>query len=195
MTIALDANMLILLFDANVAPPTDPATGQAITHCQQRISHFLNTYGRPRGATIIVPTPSLAEFLVKVDPRKKADYISQAQRIRGCRISSFDTRASIEFSDLQRSMLNERRRGSKPNNDESRAKAKFDQQIVAIAKVEGVQTIYSNDDGLGRYAARAGIRRIGVAELPLPPEDRQGVLALEPPEVDTADGGEDEGLG
>ena len=180
MTIALDANMLILLFDEAVSPPLDPSTGQPLTHCQERIRHFLNVFSKPKGAKIIIPTPALAEFLVKVKPNRAVDYINQIQRIRGCQLAPFTTRACIEFADIQRAALNERRRSRK--DDESRAKAKFDQQIVAIAKAEGAASIYSNDDGLGRFAARFSIQRIGVAELPLPPESLQGVLALEPPE-------------
>jgi hypothetical protein len=64
-----------------------------------------------------------------------------------------------------------------------RAKPKFDHQIVAIARVEKATVIYSDDEGLGRFAKRAGIKTIGVGQLPLPPIDAQGQLPLEPPEA------------
>ena len=45
-------------------------------------------------------------------------------------------------------------------------------------------TIYSADEGLGRFAKRFDIGRVGVQQLPLPPKPLQGVLPLEPPEGD-----------
>ncbi len=183
MAIALDANMLILLFDERAPAPIDPTTGQPVTYCQERIRHFLDVFSRPKGARIIIPTPALGEFLVKVDPAQAGEYISQIQRIRGCHLAPFSVRACIEFADVQRAVLNDRRQ-KRRQDVETRAKAKFDQQIVAIAKSEGVTSIYSDDEGLGKFAARFSLTRIGVAELTLPPKSMQGVLHLEPPEPD-----------
>lgn len=191
MAIALDANMLILLFDGKASAPIDPTTGQPVTYCQERLRHFLDVFSRPKGAKIVIPTPALAEFLVKVDPDRAVEYISQIQRIRGCAIVPFSARACIEFADMQRAILAERPRKKRPDV-ESRAKAKFDHQIVAIAKCEGVTSIYSDDDGLGKFAARVNIERVGVASLPIPPKSLQGVLPLEPPEPElTRDDSED----
>ena len=182
MTIALDANMLILLFDGQAPAPIDPATGQRVTYCQERLTHFVETQSRPKGARIIIPTPTLGEFLVKADPGKVGDYLSRLQRIRGCTVAPFSIRAAVEFAEMQRVMIGEQPRRKQKAETESRAKAKFDQQIVAIARAEGVGTIYSDDMGLGRFAARFGITRVGVADLALPPKSMQGELALEPPE-------------
>jgi hypothetical protein len=52
-------------------------------------------------------------------------------------------------------------------------KIKFDRQIVAIAKVCRATVIYSDDEDVGKIAARARIKVIGLADLPLPPEDAQ----------------------
>lgn len=61
---------------------------------------------------------------------------------------------------------------------EPRQKAKFDDQIVAIAKVEGADVIYSSDDGLTKSAPPA-IEVIGLTGLQLPPEDPQMQLRLD----------------
>jgi hypothetical protein len=48
-------------------------------------------------------------------------------------------------------------------------KAKFDDQIVAIAAVEGATTIYCDDEDIAKLAeGRFGV--IKVAAIPLPPE-------------------------
>jgi predicted nucleic acid-binding protein len=184
MAILLDANMLILLFDEQAAAPGDPDTGQPVTHCQDRLRHFLDVYSRPKGARIIIPTPALTEFLVKVASRQRPAYVDQLRRVRGCRIAPFGDRAAIELAEMQDVLIEEAPARLRQQERETRAKAKLDQQIVAIARCEGVTTIYSADDGLGRFAKRFGIERVGVEKLPLPPKSLQGVLALEPPEVD-----------
>ena len=181
MTVALDASMLILLFDEDARAPVDRATGQQVSHCQERIGYFLSTFSKPRGARIIIPTPALAEFFVKTKSGKEPEYINQLQRIRGCHVVPFSIKAAVEFAEMQRSISNEHGRRRKADLD-TRAKVKFDQQIVAIAKTEGASTIYSDDQGLGRFAARFGIHRIGIADLPLSPDAAQGHLPLEPPE-------------
>ena len=62
-----------------------------------------------------------------------------------------------------------------------RDKAKFDEQIMAIAIVEGAATIYSDDADIVKLAPE-GMEVIGLAALPLPPEDAQPKLpGLEPP--------------
>jgi hypothetical protein len=46
---------------------------------------------------------------------------------------------------------------------------KFDRQIVAIARVEGAERIYSNDDDIKRFGASDGIEVIMLDDLELPP--------------------------
>jgi hypothetical protein len=76
LTVGLDASMLILLFDADASAPIDPKTGAPVSRCQERLQHFLNTYSKPKGARIIIPTPALSEFLVRIKPETVSDYIS-----------------------------------------------------------------------------------------------------------------------
>ncbi|WP_158808721.1 hypothetical protein [Beijerinckia sp. L45] len=180
MTVALDASMLILLFDAHAKAPVDASTGVVVSHAQERLRHFLNTYSRPKGSQIIIPTPALSEFLVRAKPEHIPEYLGQLQRIRGCHIAPFSSRAAIELAEMLRALLSEGGRLRKLES-ETRAKAKFDQQIVAIAKVEGATTIYSDDVGLKNFAARFAIETIGIAQLPLSPDSARGSLTLEPP--------------
>ena len=74
---------------------------------------------------------------------------------------------------------NARDRGSKRGSSSAPwAKVKFDRQIVAIAKVAGATTIYSDDLNLMTVAKAANIDVVSLAELPLPPEDAQLKLEL-----------------
>jgi hypothetical protein len=78
-------------------------------------------------------------------------------------IVPFDARAAIESAELIAAI--------KTNKQpwDTWAKVKFDIQIVATAKAEGVSVIYSDDQDIENYAKRFNIRVIRICDLPLPP--------------------------
>ena len=49
------------------------------------------------------------------------------------------------------------------------AKVKFDRQIVAIGKVNGVKTIYTTDEEVSKLAVKVGLAAIALDQLPMPP--------------------------
>lgn len=59
-----------------------------------------------------------------------------------------------------------------------RAKAKFDDQIVAIAAVEGATAIYSGDADIAKLA-EGRFEVIRIAALPLPPDAAQSILPFD----------------
>jgi hypothetical protein len=61
------------------------------------------------------------------------------------------------------------------------AKVKYDRQIVAIAKVCGATTIYSDDEDVEALGKTAKIAVTGLSALPLPPEKAQLSLQLTGP--------------
>jgi hypothetical protein len=87
------------------------------------------------------------------------------------RIAAFDERAAVEFAARQAEQVV--RGGRAPAAP--RAKAKFDDQIVAIAAVEGATTIYSDDEDIQKLA-EGRLEVIKIAAIPLPPESAQGKL-------------------
>lgn len=181
MIAAFDASMLVLLLNAKAAAPVDPDTGERISLVQERIKFMIQRTVKERGR-LIVPTPALGEVLVKVEPESAAGYLTIMERARGFKIAPFGTKAAVEFAEMQRKLLGSRQR-IKRGDLETRARAKFDQQIVAIAKVEGASIIYSDDLGLQSYARHFGLEAIGIREMPMPPpSDLQQELPLEPPE-------------
>ena len=68
--------------------------------------------------------------------------------------------------------------GDKRANAKSWAKAKFDWQIVAIARVGNAKVIYSDDGDIARIAARHELRVVKTDDLPLPDSARQHKLDL-----------------
>lgn len=174
MIAVFDASVLIFLFEKEASGPLDPATGQPLSRCYDRVNHLIATLTRER-AKIVIPTPSLAEILVKAGSAAP-DWLRHISESRFIRVVPFDVRSAIEYAAVQRDRAQS---GSK--RTEPKAKAKFDDQIISIARVEGADVIYSYDDGLAKSAAPA-IRVVSLTELPLPPTNPQLDMldALEP---------------
>jgi hypothetical protein len=128
---------------------------------------------------IVVPTPVLSEILVHAGPAMPR-YLEVLNGTAAFRIAPFDQRAAIECALAIKDSLD--RGGLRVDAADpatTRAKVKFDRQIVAIAKVEGAHTIYTDDDDAVAYARHAGIKTRRTAELDLPPEDPQHSLAFD----------------
>jgi predicted nucleic acid-binding protein len=185
LIVVLDASVLIFLFEKDANAPLDPETGAPVDRCYDRVNHLVATLDRAK-ATIIVPTPALGEILVKAGDAGPS-WLQILEKVARIRVASFDTMAAVEFAALQRERSE---RGAKTSG--GRAKAKFDDQIIAIAPVAGAETIYSDDRGL---AAAAGSRLdvIGVAGIPLPPVDPQLALNLDLSDRTTDTDGDAEG--
>jgi predicted nucleic acid-binding protein len=126
---------------------------------------------------IIVPTPALSEVLVRAGSEVSDKIIEHLQRFTVFRIEPFDTRAAIEVAAMTRDHLTNRQ-GKRGTSSATWTKIKFDRQIVAIAKVHNATAIYSDDEDIGKIAARAKIKVIGLSDLPLPPEDAQLTFVL-----------------
>lgn len=163
MIVVFDANMLVYLFDEKAKPPLSKVTGQPVDRCKERLDYLIATLAKDK-AKIVVPTPALAEVLVYAQ-QGAPERLNIIKTSKHFRVVPFDERAAVEFATAQ---VNGR--GSTP-----RAKAKFDDQIIAIAAVEQATAIYSDDDDI---AKRSGSRFqvVGIEALPLPPEDAQQEL-------------------
>lgn len=116
---------------------------------------------------MIVPTPVLAEVMVRAGNSGQA-WLTTLKGRRAIRIAGFDELAAIECAAL----FSER---SLRKNSTSRTKAKFDEQIVAIAVVENAEMILSDDADLSKLAPD-GLIVQGISSLELPPEAAQSEL-------------------
>jgi len=170
MIVVFDASVLVFLFAADASPPIDQATGESVTYCAERVTYLIAELQRAK-AKIVIPAPALAEVLV-YGGTAAPGWLRVLSTSRHIRITPFDQLAAIEFAEMERV-----RRGARPP-EVSRAKAKFDQQIVAIARLEGADVIFSDDAHIRSLAPEPMIVR-GVADLELAPAGRQAELIFD----------------
>lgn len=170
MIVAFDASVLVYLLDENAAAPRG-ADNQPIPDCQTRVAHLIAELQRAK-AKIVIPAPSLAEVLV-YGGTAASEWLSILNTSRHIFIAPFDERAAVEYSMMERLKISGRQKVS------SRTKAKFDHQIVAIARVEGADRIYSDDGDIKRLWSDDR-QVIGIADLPLPQQDAQLRIEFDP---------------
>jgi predicted nucleic acid-binding protein len=170
--VVFDSAALTLLLWDKAKGPVDSTTGEAVTHCKERMELLVQTLHKSK-QTIIIPSPVLAEVLT-VSGKAGLKYVAILQKAAVFRLESFDTRAAIELAEMSRVILAS---GDKKAGIEAPwQKIKTDRQIVAIARVAGAKTLYTNDGSLKSTAESVGLKVIGVEELPVPQEDGQGDL-------------------
>lgn len=188
--VVFDSAVLTLLLWDRARPPVDPETNKPVDQCKERMEFLVSRLHKDRD-TIVIPTPVLSEVLVVVGS-DGLEYVFALQKTAVFRIEPFDTRAAIELAEINRSAM---KSGHKKSGISAPwARIKLDRQIVAIAKVAGAHTIYTDDLDLGTFAKMAGLHVIGVRELDLPPENRQAdLMKLLESEAASMSGQEDDG--
>lgn len=171
--VVIDATFLMLFFRPDVPVPVGPR-GTQIYQPRERIEYLIQQLEKAR-TSIVVPTPVLSEILVRAGPAASQEIVEKLNRLAVFRVESFDARAAIEVAAMTRRDLGStgKKRGKATG---PWAKIKYDRQIVAIAKVTRATTIYSDDADIRSIAKAEDIEVIGLAELPLPDEARQGDL-------------------
>lgn len=125
---------------------------------------------------ILIPAPALSEFLARAG-KARDQYFQTLSQSSQFKVAPFGNRAAMECALLIDAALTG---GDKRNNSKTWAKAKFDWQIVAIAKCESATAIYSEDGDLARIAERIKLKTVKIDDLPLPDSARQGKLGLDP---------------
>jgi predicted nucleic acid-binding protein len=171
LIVAFDASVLVYVVTGDAKAPVDAATGQVVSRCKERVDYLIAKLQRDR-AKIIVPTPSLAEVLVHAE-QAGPDFLRIIGSSRHFRIVAFDERAAVEFAARQA----DRKAAGIKSSGQTRAKAKFDDQIVSIAAVESATVIYSDDPDIKKLAG-SRFDVIGIAALPLPEKPEPPLLSL-----------------
>ena len=171
-----DATALLHFLEPDAKAPIDPSTNRPVTDAAKRIRFLIETLDSKR-ETVVIPTPALSEVLVHAG-NAGPQYLDVLNGTRCFRVTSFDLRAAVELAAMTRDAIaaGDLRAGT----DATRAKLKFDRQIVAIARTQGQTTIYSDDTDIAKLGAMLGLDVIPIHNLPLPPEDSQSELDLEP---------------
>jgi hypothetical protein len=167
--VGIDATTLMLLLRPGIPIPNGP-NGHPIDRPKERIEYLVQQLDKS-GTKIVIPTPALSEALVRAGVAGSQELVEKLQKFAVFRIEPFDLRAAIEVAAMSRDAV---ARGNKRGkSDATWAKVKYDRQIVAIMKVHGVTTIYSDDRDIRTLGGRAKINVVSVADLPLPPEKAQ----------------------
>lgn len=163
--VVFDAGILIKLFGQKT-----PAEEK------QKLEYLVDTLQKAKDH-IAIPTPALSEYLVKAGKTAEG-MLDEIRKSSVFRIAPFDQRAAVECALAIKQAMDG---GDKRSGATSTwAKAKFDRQIVAIAKVVGASRIYTEDGDVKRYAVKASITALSISELTLPPDANQGKLDLKP---------------
>lgn len=135
----------------------------------ERAAHLLDRL-KDEGATVVVPSPVLAEHLVPV-PLDEHPIAIEALANCAVRIYPLDTPAAA----LAAAIFQEAKYGARPVYEElqreglTRQVVKVDMQIVAIAIVRQARVLYSEDDGIHSIASRVSCvgSRLAVERLPV----------------------------
>lgn len=172
--VVFDTSFLALAFDGEYGVPIDPSTGEPLTRCAERINHLILTLSTSK-RRILIPTPVLAEYLVEGGQDKdKRLQIFAGSRVFS--IAAFDQRAAIECAMIEDG---DSKKNRKLTPGETKAKVKFDRQVIAITKANRVQTLYTGDTTLAKHATENGINVVLTWEVPLPATSTQLQLDYE----------------
>lgn len=169
-----DSTMLLLLLDPSAKAPIDPQTGQPVADAKDRMEALVETL-QARQEAVVVPTPVLSEVLVHADDAAPSylDILGKTSRFR---IAPFDERAAIELAEMTREAYD--KGGLRAGTNATKARLKFDRQILAIARVQGERHVYTDDNNMRTFATRAGFRVTGVRDIPLSTANLQTVLPI-----------------
>ena len=175
--VVIDATTLLLMLRPDTPVPGGPA-GIKIDRPKERIDYLVQQLDKAK-SKIVIPTPALSEALVRAGAAATQQIVDHLQRYSVFAIEPFDTRAAIEVAAMTRDALaSGKKRGA---SAATWAKVKYDRQIVAIAKVNGATTIYSDDGDMKTLARPSKIDVVSLADLPLPPTKAQLDLELAAP--------------
>lgn len=166
--IVFDTSFLALAFDKKAAAPTDPSTKLPLAKSKERIDYLLQGLSDAK-QRVLIPTPVLAEYLVNAGQDKDVR-LQEFTTSKVFLVAAFDLRAAVECAMIEDGNS---QNGKKLSPVESKAKVKFDRQIIAIAIARGAKTIYTGDNGLAACARENHLNVVMTWEVPLPPEKPQ----------------------
>jgi hypothetical protein len=177
--VAIDSTFLLVVLHPTAPIPKDPSTGKPWEKGRERVEYLIERLSDEK-ATVIIPTPVLSEVFVRAGPKAINDYLAGIRSTRCFRIGPFDQKAAVEVAMMTDAALAAgRKRGASTGPWQ---KVKIDRQIVAIAKAEGADLIYSSDKDIRNLAIAERLNVEGFGDLPQRPVSDQGELDLEQPE-------------
>lgn len=165
----------MIVFDANVliALVSQKTSADDRARLQGLVEEVVS-----RKSYVGVPTPALAEFLIRSDDATAA-VLAALERKSAIRVLPFDRRAAMECALLERS---ERAKHGKKRGASDGApyqKIKVDRQIVAIAMANNAERLLTLDGDIKKISYSTGVLVSAIADLPLPDWAKQRPLDLQ----------------
>ncbi len=158
MATIIDANVLVALFRVATADSE-----------KVRIDGLIADVKASR-SRLIIPSPALSEFAAKAQQHELDFILGQSV----FRIAPFDAKAALECSEMLRSWA-----AGIDGDKKDRHKAKFDMQILAIAKTNNATLFVTNDKNLRNKAVNARINTKDILELPIPESAKQQKITFD----------------
>ena len=174
MRIVLDTNVLVqVLRNAKrEVVLTDPATGNPLDRVEARAAALIDQVDM-NGDTALIPTPTLAEFLVGVNHSFYHTYLDAIDSVSCFEVVSFDEISAMECArlvdDAELKVL---------DPIATKAKVRFDRQILAIAIANNAEELWTHDVGLYAKARQCGLRVKSLADIQPIPEQLQVDLGV-----------------
>ena len=164
-----DATALIHLLEPNAPAIVDPETKEPVSDAKARFDHLVQALEEQR-EPIIIPTPALSEVLVHANDAM-ASYLEILDNSSRFRVVPFDQRAAIELAHIVHESLSGQ--SLQVGASGTRASLKFDRQILAIARIQGETTIYSDDADMDKLGQPLGFHVVRTYDLPVHPGEQQ----------------------
>lgn len=165
--IVLDSTFVVLFLDPKAPVPPEIGTGRKVDRLDERIGYLIENWSKAK-VVVGIPTPVLAEVLTVAGSAAAGHILPMLEAAHTFRILPYDIRAAVETA-----MLAQRDQGKPMPRGYTKAKVKFDRQILATAIANGADTLYTDDLKLAARARAEGLKVVSVADLPLRPEEPQ----------------------
>ncbi|ROM77860.1 VapC toxin family PIN domain ribonuclease [Pseudomonas brassicacearum] len=166
MRIVLDTNVLVQVLgnakDGIVL--VDPLTRHPVERAEARADALIEQVDA-EGGTVLIPTPALAEYLVGIDRLFHQSHLDVINGFSCFEIVSFDQIAAVECArmvdDNELKVL---------DPAATKAKLRFDRQIIAIALATNADEIWTHDAGLYSKARQCGLLAKSLGDIDPSPE-------------------------
>src|SRR5579863_3737066 len=132
--------MLSLLLHQTDRLPCPPGSNVPVTLPRERIELLLSELAKKK-ETILIPAPALTEFLCLVEEAGPG-YIHTIDKKSAFEVAPYDEKAAIEAAEIMKKFKKEDGKHSGPGEGNWQ-KVKVDQQIVAIARAEAADCLYT----------------------------------------------------
>lgn len=174
MRVVLDTNVLLQVI-GNVKPGSvlhDPRDSRPIERAIDRAEALVEKIDSAKGS-VLIPAPVLAEVLIGLTPIQSAELIENIRQLSCFEMVSFDELAAIECAGM---ITPQELKAALADPSVTKAKFRFDRQILAIALANNVNEIWTHDKQLFEKAASLGITVRSLGDIEPNPEQLEADL-------------------